>query len=237
MTQTKNLQVTALTLAALEAFASLSHEQREKIAPLLRGRRHTAGEFIVRQKDVDHGVYFIVSGQVRVKFFGARARTVSFRDLRAGEMFGELAALDGDPRSAQVEALEPTLVVSLPRTSFQQLLSQNAALSNYVLRRLARLVRLLSDHVVELTTLGVNNRIHAELLRLARAAGVGNNRATLDNMPAHLEIANRVSTQREAVSKEFAVLRKAGIIHKAAGRPLMVMDVGRLERMVMEVGA
>ena len=73
--------------------------------------------------------------------------------------------------------------------------------------------------------------------RMARAAGVGNNRATLDNMPTHLEIANRVSTQREAVSKEFAVLRKAGIIHKAAGRPLMVMDVGRLERMVVEVGA
>ena len=63
-------------------------------------------------------MYFIVSGEVRVKHFSARGRAVSFRDMAAGEMFGELAALDGQPRSAEVAALEPTFIASLTRERF-----------------------------------------------------------------------------------------------------------------------
>lgn len=115
------------------------------------------------------------------------------------------------------------------------MLSEHPSISNYVLRRLAKLVRLLSDRVIELSTLGVNNRIHAELLRLARANDPTANCVTIERMPTHIDFAARVSTHREAVSKEFSVLAKSSVIRKEKGRRLTVLDMRRLEKMVQDV--
>ena len=177
-------------------------------------------------------VYFIVSGEVRVKHFSARGRAVSFRDMAAGEMFGELAALDGQPRSAEVAALEPTFIASLTSERFLTLLRDSPEVALSVMRRLTRLVRALSDRVVDFSTLAVRNRIHAEVLRLVRQAGVENNRAEISKMPTHEEIAARVSTHREAVVRELKTFKECGLVEKPGHRRLIVLDVARLERIV-----
>ena len=229
-----HVAVSAQTLAALEAFAPLTIAEREQIASRFHGRRYTPGEFIIRQTDLDHGVFFVVSGIVRVTFFSQRGREVSFRDLHPRSMFGELAALDGDPRSAQVNALDAAFVVSLPGEAFLQLMTEYPRLSKYVLRRLARLVRLLSDRIVEMSTLGVINRIHAELLRLAHAAGVDGNRAVIEHMPTREEFASRISTHREAVSREMKLLESSGLIQKLKDHTIIVTDIDLLQQKVDE---
>jgi len=99
-------------------------------------------------------------------------------------------------------------------------------------------VRNLSDRVVEFSTLAVNNRIHAELLRLVhtqmttRLEGLA--AVTIAELPTHQEIANRISTHREAVSRELARLEGQGLIARD-GRGLRIRDVARLARMVEEV--
>jgi len=100
-----------------------------------------------------------------------------------------------------------------------------------MMTRLAGLVRSLSERVIDLSTLGVQNRIHAEILRLAREAGVVRNRARLDPGPKHADIASQVSTYREQVTRELSALAKAGILQKDGGA-LIVCDVVRLEKMV-----
>ena len=100
--------------------------------------------------------------------------------------------------------------------------------------RLAALVRSLSERVIDLSTLGVQNRIHAEILRLARAAGVARNRARLEPGPKHADIASQVSTYREQVTRELSALARAGILEKD-GAALVVCDVARLEKMVEDV--
>jgi len=92
----------------------------------------------------------------------------------------------------------------------------------------------LSDRVIDLSTLGVQNRIHAEILRLARAAGVARNRARLEPGPKHADIASQVSTYREQVTRELSALARAGILEKD-GPALVVRDVARLEKMVEDV--
>jgi CRP/FNR family cyclic AMP-dependent transcriptional regulator len=82
----------------------------------------------------------------------------------------------------------------------------------------------------------VQNRIHAEILRLAREAGVERNRARLDPGPKHADIASQVSTYREQVTRELSALAKAGILEKQ-GAALVVRDVARLEKMVEELRA
>jgi CRP-like cAMP-binding protein len=145
-----------------------------------------------------------------------------------------VAAIDGMPRSADVVALESALLASMPAASFRRLLREEPVIAERLLRDFAGLVRRLSDRVIDLSTLGVHQRLHAELLRLARAAGVAGNRARIDPAPKHADLAGQVSTYREQVTRELSALAKAGVLSKD-GRALVVLDVARLEKMVEEV--
>jgi CRP-like cAMP-binding protein len=135
-----------------------------------------------------------------------------------------------------VLALESSLLACMRAADFRRLLREEPMLGERVLRRLAGLVRRLSERVIDLSTLGVHHRIHGELLRLAREAGVAGNTARIDPAPKHADVASQVSTYREQVTRELSALAKAGVLGKD-GRALVVRDVARLERMVEEVKA
>src|SRR5207245_10587634 len=133
-----------------------------------------------------------------------------------------------------VFALGSRLDAPMPAMVFRRLRSEQPAVAERLLRRLASLVRRLSDRVFDLSTLGVQNRIHAELLRLARQAGVIGNAARINPAPKHADVASQVSTYREQVTRELSMLVKAGLVGKD-GRALLVRDFKRLERMVEDV--
>jgi predicted transcriptional regulator len=88
--------------------------------------------------------------------------------------------------------------------------------------------------VYEFSTLAVNNRIQAELLRLASLGQREGNSARLEPAPTHSEIASRISTHREAVSRELNRLSRIGIIERQHGA-LIVRDLGRLAAMLHEM--
>ena len=189
---------------------------------------------MVRHEDVSTDVYFVVSGKVRVTIYSRTGKEVAFRDLGAGEMFGDLSAIDGRPRTANVVTLEESVLINLPSSAFKQVLMRHPAVAMTVMEQLANLVRGLSERVVEFSTLGVKNRIHAELLRLATDAPRQGDTVRIEDAPTHADIASRVSTHREAVTKELSRLERAGIIDRRSG-VLVVHDVERLRRMVDEV--
>jgi CRP/FNR family cyclic AMP-dependent transcriptional regulator len=179
-------------------------------------------------------VFLLVSGRVRVTTYSANGRQVTFRDAEAGQYFGDIAAIDGGPRSADVVTLEPSVVASLDRSAFMTLLRDEPLVAERVMQRLASLVRQLSERVIDLSTLGVQNRLHAELLRLARAAGVESNEARLEPAPKHAALASQISTNREQVTRELNVLVRSGVLRKD-GKALLVSDAARLESMVSQV--
>ena len=197
-------------------------------------RNYEAGRRIISRNAADRDVYLLVSGRVRITTYSQGGRQVTFRDIAAGDVFGEVAALDERPRSADVIALDTTLLASMAPRVFRKLLAGEPVLGERVMKRLAGLVRSLSERVVDLSTLGVQNRIHAEILRLARQAGVERNRARLEPGPKHADIASQVSTYREQVTRELSALARAGILEKD-GAALVVRDVARLEKMVEDV--
>jgi len=226
--------LTAESLVGVEVFRRLGAVDRGKLAALCQGRRYAANKRILSHKDQDRDVYFIVSGKVRVTIYSLSGKEITFRDQSAGEMFGELGAIDGEPRSAHVMALEDSLVASMPRETFWEVLGGYPEVAEFTLKRLASLVRLLSERVFEFSTLAVRNRIHAELLRLARENLDGDNSATVAPSPTHADIASRISTHREAVTREYHTLASDGLIEQRRGE-LVINDVARLENMVREV--
>ena len=228
------MQASTLGLRNVKLLVGLSAERLEWVAASCRWWPVAADQKIVTRNSLDTEVHFIVSGRVRVTTFSAGGKRVTFRDEDAGEMFGDIAALDGKPRSADVVALESVLVASMQSAVFLELVATEQIVRERVLRRLANLVRLLSDRVIELSTLGVQNRIHAELLRLARQTGASGTQASIDPAPKHLDVASQVSTNREQVTRELSLLVRQGLLARD-GRALVLLDVPRLERMVHEV--
>lgn len=224
----------ASALGRVHMLKDLPSEEIQRVARQCAWRRYRAQECIVSSQSKDRHVHFIVSGKVRVAVYSLAGKVVSFRDLPAGGTFGEISAIDGLPRSANVEALEECTIASLPPRMFWELMERNASIMAHVARLLSGMVRSLSERLFELSTLGIQNRVHAEVLRLAKEASLTRNRAVIDPAPRHADIASRISANREQVTKELSAMARQGLVAKE-GRTLVVPDVARLERMVTEV--
>ena len=219
------------SLSGIELFDGLGDSDRDALARLCRWQRYAADQYIIGHQDETNDVYFIVGGRVHVTIFSPAGKEVSFADLPAGKSFGELAAIDGAPRSATVIALSDTVLASMPAEAFRRVLNDHPEVAAKVMQFLAGLVRRLSDRVVEFSVLAVRNRIQAELLRLARDQGLDADTAVITPVPTHADIASRVSTHREAVTRELTALARDGLIERRDGA-LFIADVARLAQMV-----
>lgn len=224
----------SLALRQIALLAGLSDQRLDQLAQQCLWHSVAAGKPLLLRAEQQGEVFLLVSGRVRVTTYSANGRQVTFRDSEAGEHFGDIAAIDGGPRSADVVTLEPCVVASLDRAAFLALLRDEPLVAERVMQRLAALVRQLSERVIDLSTLGVQNRLHAELLRLARGAGFDGNQARLEPAPRHAALASQISTNREQVTRELNALVRSGVLRKD-GRALVLEDAGRLERMVAQV--
>ena len=232
--QQATIRPSALGLRSVELLAGLDPHVLEELAAQCRWRRCPSGCRITSRESQDHDVYLIVSGKVRITAFSGAGRQVTYRDLGAGEWFGDLAAIDRKSRSADVDALVDSVLASMSPAVFMRLLHGQPLVCERILQRLVALVRDLTERVFDFSTLGVQNRVHAELLRLARQAGAEKNVARIDPAPKHSDIASKISTYREQVTRELSALVKQGLLQRSNGA-LVIPDVARLERLVAEV--
>jgi CRP-like cAMP-binding protein len=220
-------------LKRVPILAELSGQRLELLASTCKWRDYDRGVQIVGYQDPSTDVFFIAAGKVRVIIYSAKGKAVVFTDLKSGEMFGEIAAIDHAPRSAAIEAVESSTVASLTARQFEHLLASEPAVAVATLRHVASEVRRLSERVLEFSTLVVQNRIHAELLRLAAEAAGADAQAVLSPAPSLSDIANRISTHREAVSRELSRLGSIGLLRRE-GADLRITDVARLETLVRD---
>ena len=223
----------ALRLKQVPFLAQLSAPALERIAQTCSWREFPAASQILDYQERSTDVYFLISGKVRIIIYSYDGRQVVFTDLGSGAMFGEIAAIDRKPRSASVEAIEDCTVASLTSQQFENLMLQEPLLALATLRHVTTDMRRLSDRVLEFSTLAVRNRIHAELLRLANIAGREGAGSLLQPAPSLSEIASRISTHREAVSREISRLTDIGLLQRE-GRNMRVMDASRLAALVAE---
>ena len=214
-------------------FKDISLDECAAIAERCSGSRFAAGEEIISCLDPTNDVFFLVSGDVRATIFTAAGKKVSFRDIRAGNVFGEWAAIDGEARSSSVLAITDAFVASMSAETFKDVVTSHPAIGWTLMRDLTQLARRLSARIVEYSALGVAERLHAELLRIARQHLVSETTATIGALPTNEELASRISTRREAVNRELRRLEKGGFIERDTDKNIII-DVARLEQLVRE---
>ncbi len=222
-----------LGVQRVDVFKGLDPRTLKAIAEQCKWSRYRRNEFVIRRDGTDRDVYFVISGKVRVTAEAGRGRRITFRDVPAGELFGEYPAIDGRNRFADAVAVQESLLASMPPEAFRALLANHASVRERVLRRLAGSVRELTDRVLDLGAKRVQWRVWVELLRLARVSGVSDNVARIEKMLTHQELASHVGTSREQVTREFSRLDREGIVQRE-GRVLIIRDVAALERFVAD---
>lgn len=201
---------------------------RAALTQKLVTRRYGEQETVISQADDTREVFVVLEGLARATLYSADGKMVAYRDVREGGIFGELSAIDGQPRSATVTAVTDLLVGRMSVNAFLDLVRGDGEFNMALLRYLAEQSRIMTERIFEFSTMLVRHRLVRELARLARAAMTGDNVATLDPSPTHFDLAARISTHREAVSREMSRLAKLGLIQRA-GQKLVIHDVARLQ--------
>jgi CRP/FNR family cyclic AMP-dependent transcriptional regulator len=215
------------TLRQVRLFRRLSDEQIRRLDSRCLWRRHEAKDEVLGHGDDGTDVYFVVSGLVRAVIRANGSREIILGDIGPGEFFGELAAIDGRPRSASIVAVTGATLARMPAAVFREMVHQHADVCSQVLALLAARIRLLDNRVSEFTTLDVRHRVFAELLRLSRPDGGEPGRAVVSPPPFHAEIAARISARREAVTRELKALEGAGLLQRRRGA-IVLTDVPAL---------
>jgi CRP-like cAMP-binding protein len=217
-----------------DIFKDLPAAALDELARSCNWQSVKAGKQILLAKEATSEVYFVIDGKVRILLYSAvEGKPVLLTTLGRFDMFGEMAAIDGNARSATVEAeLDCTLAI-LPREHFHKLVQTYPAFSFAVMKHLAAQIRRLTERVYEFSTLSVQARVHAELLRLAAMAGEGEGQTLLSPAPLLVDLAARVSTHREAVSRVISRLQENGIVRRE-GADIRILSLGRLRNLLME---
>jgi CRP-like cAMP-binding protein len=220
-------------LKRVSILAGLSDTALARIARDSACREYKAGQHILEYQDASTDVAFLLRGKARAIVYSSEGKAVIFTDLQAGAMFGEIAAIDRGPRSASIEAIEDCTIALLTADQFEALMLREPSVAVATLRHVTSDVRRLSDRVFEFSTMIVRNRIHAELLRLIGDVDRRLAEALLCPAPSLSEIADRISTHREAVSREIARLIELGLLRRE-GKNLKITSVARLTELVNE---
>jgi CRP/FNR family transcriptional regulator, cyclic AMP receptor protein len=226
---------TARSLGGIELLRSVPPDALQGLERRCLWQKWRAGEQIIDRETLSNDVYFIVRGGARVIDYSTSGhREVVFDELTAGSFFGELAAIDGEPRSVNIVATQDTMTAALPAEDFTNLLFDHREVGVAVLRRLSEMIRNSTTRIMDLSTLGAHNRIYAELLRLAKTGGGAKpNTAIIHPVPVHSDIAARVSTTRETVARVLSDLAHRELM-KREGDNFVISDLTQLTTMVQK---
>jgi CRP/FNR family cyclic AMP-dependent transcriptional regulator len=227
-----SIPLSSLGLARMPLLAGLPQQRLDALAARCTWRRFEPGQLMVSRDSSGADVHLIVDGRVRIHVYARDGREVLFTQVRESCVIGDFAALDGGLRTTDAHASTPVLSASLCGADFRQLLREEPRVGERYVRYLVGLVRMLTDRVIELSTLAVQNRIRAEVLRQAQAATEADGACVrLEPAPRHADLAAQVGTTREQVTRELSALTRQGLLQKTRGG-LLVTDVQRLQELV-----
>lgn len=203
----------------------------EELLPHSRLVSLRPGQIVIGHQDSSNDVFIVLEGTLRVELVSRNGREIILDDLDVGDLVGEFSALDGHPRSATVTATSKATLARLPGSVFKDTAYATPESAEWLTLKLVKMVRAMTERVFELNALAVRSRLHCELLRLALDAGISDNTSMIAPSPTHVELANRIGTHREAVTRELQYLQKQGIT-SSEGRKLTVGDCARLAEIV-----
>ncbi len=230
------LDPSVCTLKGIKLFEKLPEAVVSGIEAMCKWQEYGPDETIIdaAAEPSRDAVYFVVSGALRVATSTGQAGEIAFIDLGAGAHFGELSAIDGQPRSASVFSKGYCVVAYLESAKFNEILASNPQASFALLQYLTSIIRNNNKRIVDLSTRTDVQRVYSELLRISEPDPRGDGTWLITRMPKHREIAAWAGTTEESVATALGQLIKVGLA-KRRYPSLHITDRAKV-RLLAELG-
>lgn len=216
-------------LGHVRVFAGLSPEDLAAVAALAVPRRFEAGDVVFREGDGGDTCYIVRSGLARAVRQHSDGRSITLSHFGPGEIFGELAMFDEEPRSATVDVIEDTEVLAIPGRDMQRLMREHAEIAVKLNTALAQRLRATNERLSRQSFQTVQSRVAAVLAQMVAAARDGNEGdSDVEIALTQADLAKLAGSSRESASRFLATLERSGVITQGRGR-LTVHDPGALE--------
>ena len=219
-------------LAGVPLFAGLDADGLASLVHGMRIRRFRRGETVFHVGDPGDALFIVMSGSIKITLPADSGDEAILATLRPGDFFGELALLDGAPRSATAVAIEATETYILARDRFRELIATEPVMREALLATLAAEVRRLTHHVEELHFLDITGRLASRLTRLAAESGatrLADGTIRLAGPLTQGDLAAMIGCTRQSVNKLLGLFTDDGLIRLDRDR-IVILDLDGLNR-------
>lgn len=215
-------------LSTIGLFEKLDPQEIDLLLDVTTSRRIGPKETLFRKGDPGSQLYGVLSGRLKVMAPGREGKELVFGLMGAGDVIGEIAVIDSEPRSATVVALEDSELLSLHRRDLMPFLERHPKVAIGLAGVLALRVRRLSSYAEDMFFLPLASRMAKTLLALATRDGHGESVRALNEIRlAQQDLADMLGTTRESVNKQLRVWEQEGFVEIRRAR-LRVLDSGSL---------
>jgi CRP/FNR family transcriptional regulator, cyclic AMP receptor protein len=224
-------------LQSVDLFSDLEADELERFSHVAVPRSFPAGTRVFHEGDSSDACYIVKSGNFRVTREHSDGRAITLATLGPGEIFGELAMLDGDKRSASAEALSDGELLALPAGDVRALLARHPEIALKLVAGLVRRLRAANVRLSRQSFQTVPSRVAGILAQLSREAqesngGLdGNGSGEVTIRMNQTDLAQLAGTSRESVSRFLAELERAGVVRSGRGR-VTVLDPPKLRNYI-----
>lgn len=213
-------------LSVSSFFSALGPEAIAQIAALCTSRKMRDGEILFLKGDPGDALYGVRRGQIVITTTTDAGRQFTLNILGPGDIFGEIALLDGQPRSADAVASGHVELFMIRRSDFQDLLKRRPEITTRIIELLCERLRFSSERLEEASLLSLRARLARRLLKLAEDFGE-------DIEITQEELSVLVGAGRETVNRQLQKWRKSGVVELGRAR-VKIVDLGRLQQEATE---
>src|SRR5437764_539449 len=209
-------------------FQDVSHDTIHKLVQCVELKEVRRRQVVYLPGDPGQAVYFVNGGRVKISKVTRDGKELTLAYRGPGEIFGELAMLEGGPREEMAEAMENAMVTEFPREEFEKLVQAHGMLGYRLTKSMLQRRREVENKVEQLLFKDVNAKLAELLLRLGNEYGVASGRGTLVALKiTHQEMANLIGSTRETVSLTLSQFKRKGLI-QTDGRKVIISDTEAL---------
>jgi CRP/FNR family cyclic AMP-dependent transcriptional regulator len=205
-------------LRSVALFADLEEGELERFSHVAVPRSFPAGTRVFHEGDSSDACYIVSEGSFRVTREHSDGRAITLATLGPGEIFGELAMLDGDKRSASAESITDGTLLALPANDVRNLLSRNPEIALKLVAGLVRRLRQANMRLSRQSFQTVPSRVAGILAQLSRDGQDDDETAEVTIRMNQTDLAQLAGTSRESVSRFLAELERAGVVRSGRGR-------------------
>jgi CRP/FNR family transcriptional regulator len=214
-------------LTRVPLFAELSAAELEQIGSVAIPRSYPKGVRVFHEGDHSDACYIVRSGDLRVTREHSDGRAIALATLGSGDIFGELAMLDGGTRSASVETLTEAELLALPASDVRRVIAAHGDIAAKLIVAITRRLRETNERVARQSFQTVPSRVAGVLSQLIAEEAIPEERAGITVRMTQADLAQLAGTSRESVSRFLATLERAGVVSVGRGR-VTVLEPRRL---------